>query len=157
MSALLAIDLGLKTGLALYGMEGRLIWYRSQNFGAPSRLKRAVFSLLQDLPQLQWLIVEGGGPLADLWTREAERRAIRVRRITAETWRTVLLNPREQRNGLQAKQHADTLARRVIEWSGARRPTSLRHDAAEAILIGLWGVLEAGLIKDMPPEIARGR
>lgn len=30
MSALLAVDLGVKTGLALYGQDGRLLWYRSQ-------------------------------------------------------------------------------------------------------------------------------
>ena len=31
-----------------------------------------------------------------------------------------------------------------VVWSGALGLTSLRRDAAEAILIGLWGVLEAG-------------
>jgi hypothetical protein len=33
MPVLLAIDIGVKTGLALYGHDGRLLWYRSQNFG----------------------------------------------------------------------------------------------------------------------------
>jgi hypothetical protein len=41
----------------------------------------------------------------------------------------------------------------VIEWSGAARPTSLRHDAAEAILIGLWGLLEAGWMGRLPDEL----
>jgi hypothetical protein len=50
---------------------------------------------------------------------------------------------------------AAQLARNVIEWSGARRPTSLRHDAAEAILIGLWGVLSAGWLRALPPAILR--
>ena len=36
---------------------------------------------------------------------------------------------------------------------GAAHPTSLRHDAAEAILIGLWGVLEVGWL-DEPSEVA---
>jgi hypothetical protein len=44
----------------------------------------------------------------------------------------------------------------VIEWSGITRPTSLRHDAAEAILIGLWGVLEAGWLPALPPELRAG-
>lgn len=43
---LLAVDLGLRSGLALYGRDGRLREYRSQNFGSQSRLKRAVPSVL---------------------------------------------------------------------------------------------------------------
>ena len=34
-------------------------------------------------------------------------------------------------------------------------PTSLRHDAAEAILVGLWGVLSAGWLRALPPAILR--
>jgi hypothetical protein len=56
------------------------------------------------------------------------------------------------RTGL-AKSTADDMARRVIEWCGAARPTSLRHDAAEAILIGLWGVLEAGWLDRVPESL----
>ena len=51
---------------------------------------------------------------------------------------------------MRAKRGADGVARRVIEWSNAPRPTSLRHDAAEAILIGLWGVLQARWLAAMP-------
>jgi hypothetical protein len=73
-----------------------------------------------------------------------------VRQISAETWRQQFLYPRQQRHGAQAKEYANELARRVIAWSQARRPTSLRADAAEAILIGLWGALEVGWL-DQPP------
>jgi hypothetical protein len=52
--------------------------------------------------------------------------------------------------GSRNKARADELPRRVIEWSGASRSTSLRHDAAEAILIGRWGVLEAGWLDRVP-------
>ncbi len=101
MAVLLAVDLGVKTGLALYGQDGRLLWYRSQNFGTAERLRR------------------------------------------------------EQRSGVQAKESATDLARRVIIWSGARRPTSLRDDAAEAILIGLWGTLEVGWLGHLPAAVRR--
>jgi hypothetical protein len=155
MSALLAIDLGLRTGLALYGDDGRLRWYRSQNFGTATRLRRAVHGLLGGLPEVSLLVVEGGGNLANIWAKEAERRGMAVRTISAETWRRQLLYPREQRTGAQAKLNADELARRVIDWSGAARPTSLRHDAAEAILIGLWGVLDRGWMERLPIELRR--
>ncbi len=155
MSSLLAVDLGLRTGLALFDSEGRLLWYRSQNFGTAARLRRAVHGLLGGLPELRWLILEGGGNLAEIWMREAERRQICVRRIGAETWRQALLYAREQRSGVQAKQHAADLARKIIEWSAAPRPTSLRHDAAEAIAIGFWGVLPVGLLEQIPAELRR--
>ena len=87
MPVLLAIDIGVKTGLALYRHDGRLLWYRSQNFGTAQRLRRGVRSVLDALPHLAWLVLEGGGPLADIWRREATRRHIPVRQISAEAWR----------------------------------------------------------------------
>ena len=155
MSTLLAVDLGLKTGLVLYGRDGRLRWYRSRNFGTTARLRRRVQGLFGELNDLAEVVLEGGGPLAEVWVHEAQRHGVSVRRISAEDWRRELLHPREQRNGPQAKRRAIELARRVIEWSGAPRPTSLRHDAAEAILIGLWGVLNVGWLERMPADLRR--
>jgi len=153
---LLAVDAGLRAGLARYGGDGRLVAYRSTNFGSTKRLRRGVYGVLRDLPTLEWLLVEGGGEVAEPWLREGERRGLRVRQIQAGAWRPSLLLPRERRRGSDAKAQADVLARRVIEWSGVPRPTSLRHDAAEAILIGLWGVLELGWLPDLPQEILQG-
>lgn len=153
MPSLLAIDLGLRTGFAVYGGDGTLRRYGSHNFGRAARLRRGVASVLAEPSDLEWVYIEGGGPLADIWTREAERLGIAVRVVSAETWRRALLYEREQRNGEQAKRVADTLARRVIAWSGAPRPTALRHDTAEAILIGLWGVLDAGWLERLPDEL----
>ena len=106
-------------------------------------------------PELTDLVIEGGGDLARPWTDEAQARGIGVRHITAEHWRSRFLYPREQRSGETAKARADGLARQVIDWSGAKKPTSLRHDAAEAILVGLWGVLELGWLAAMPPALNR--
>ncbi len=153
--ALLAVDLGVRTGLAVYGDDGRLRWYRSHNFGAAIRLRRAIPALLDEVPGLTRLVVEGGGHLAKPWQVEAEARSLTVRWVVAEEWRAAFFYPRERRTGEVAKHTADNLARRVIEWSGAKRPTSLRHDAAEAILIGLWGVLQAGWLSALPPALAR--
>jgi hypothetical protein len=155
MPVLLAVDIGVKTGLALYGHDGRLLWYRSQNFGTAQRLRRGVRHVLDALPHLAWLVLEGGGPLADIWRREATRRQIPVRQISAEAWRQQFLYAREQRSGTQAKERATELARRIIIWSGARRRTSLRDDAAEAILIGLWGTLDVGWLAELPEAVRR--
>ena len=155
MKSLLAVDLGLKTGLALYGEDGKLLWYRSKNFGTTTRLKRAVHSLLSEIPDAAQLIIEGGGGIAEIWEHGAGRRCIPVRRITAEEWRKTILFSRERRTGAVAKERASQLADAVIAWSGTCRRTAPRHDAAEAILIGLWGVIEQGWLGGLPPEIRR--
>lgn len=151
--SLLAVDLGLKTGLALFGDDGRLRWYRSQNYGSVARLKRGIHGVLAEVPAIAWLVAEGDRHLFELWEREAAKRGASARRVGAETWRPRMLLSRDQRTGAQAKQSADAAARRVIEWSGAPRPTSLRHDAAEAVMIGFWGVLEVGWLKAVPLEL----
>lgn len=153
MPSLLAVDLGLKTGLALFADTGRLVWYRSHNFGTTERLRRAVHGILNGIPGLAALVIEGGGNLAVVWEKEAMQRGIAVCRVDAATWRQVFLYPREQRTGVDAKRHAIEVARSIIDWSGAVRPTSLRHDAAEAILIGLWGVMHFGWLPELPVEL----
>ena len=153
--SLLAVDLGLRTGLALFGSDGRLAWYRSHNLGTPARLKRAARGILADAPGLTTLALEGGGPLADLWAREGRRQGLDVLAIHAGQWREAFLLPREQTSGAQAKRFAADMARRVIRWSKAPNPTSLRHDAAEAILTGLWAVLHLGWLDALPGELRR--
>ncbi len=150
---LLAVDMGLKSGLALYDKVDGLVWYRSHNYGAAARLKRGAHSLIKELNEqgeLECIVIEGGGVLADIWKREATRRGIRVMHIGAEKWRKWLLLPRQQRSGAGAKRSAGDLARKVIDQSKAPKPTSLKHDAAEAILIGLWGIHELGWITEQP-------
>lgn len=153
--ALMAVDLGLRTGMALYGVTGRLVWYRSHNYGTIERLKHDVPRILDATPGLTAMVVEGGGNLATVWEKEAERRAITLIRIGAEAWRMVFLFLREQKTGHDAKRHAGDLARKVIVWSDARKSTSRRHDAAEAILIGLWGVLHLKWLTELPKELQR--
>lgn len=157
MGSLLSVDLGIKTGLALYGQDGRLCWYRSRNYGSTQRLKRDIKNLLESIPDLLLLVLEGGGSLVAPWEREAVRRNVPVKLVQAEQWRPNFLYPREQLTGLKAKQYADGIARKIIAWSGLPRPTSLRHDAAEAVLIGMWAVIDAEWLKTLPDEIKRGR
>jgi len=153
MATLLAVDLGLRTGLACYTGEGRLSWYRSSHFGQPAILRQAIPGIFADCRDLHWLAIEGGGPLADLWRRAAERQGGEVLQISAEHWRRKLLLPRQQRSGPDAKRHAGELARRVIDWSQARRPTVLRHDTAEAILTGLYAVWRVGWLDEIPAPL----
>ena len=119
-------------------------------------MRTAIYGILNDVQDLGRLVVEGGGTFTDPWLREAGRRGLPGIQVQAGVWREVLLLPRDRRTGTAAKEQADALARRVIAWSGAPRPTALRHDAAEAILVGLWGVLEAGWLPELPDELRPG-
>jgi hypothetical protein len=143
----------LRSGLAAYAGDGRLRWYRSCHFANRRILKKASGSILRDIRGLTHVVLEGGGLLAVIWERHAARLGIEVVQVPAQVWRRELLLPREQRSGRQAKAVAGRVARGVIAWSGAARPTSLRHDAAEAILIGLWGVRTLGWLDSLPPGV----
>ena len=147
---LLAVDLGLKSGLAQYGSDGRLVSYRSTHFGSRDCLKRGVPGIIKSMGAIHHIVVEGDRLLGEIWQKWAIDRGAEFHVVSAETWRKRLLLPRKQTSGKAAKIEADVLARRVIDWSGAKRPTSLRHDAAEAILIGLWAVLELGWLDENP-------
>ena len=135
---LLSIDLGLRLGWAAFGDAGRLLHYGSRHFGTRAALRKAIPQMLAEYPDLATLVVEGGGELYKPWEKEAVRRGIAIRQVMSQEWREALLQPYQRKSGQKAKEAADGLARDVIERSGAKRPTSLRHDAAEAILVGVW-------------------
>lgn len=149
---LLAVDVGLHTGLALFDEQPRLLWYRSHHLPNPLKLKKMIAKLLRAPPRTTHIYLEGGGPLAELWQREAEKLAIGLRQIQAESWRNRLFYARQHVTGSQAKKEADGLARLVIDRLGGRKPTQLRHDTAEAILIGLYGLLELGWLDSWPDK-----
>lgn len=147
---LLAVDVGLHTGLAFFDETTRLHWYRSHHLANPQKLKKIIAKLLRTPPGPTHIYLEGGGQLADLWTREADKLSIAVRQIQAEQWRKRLFFPRQYPNGSRAKREAREVARRIITECGGKKPTHLRHDTAEAILIGLFGLLELGWLDCWP-------
>ncbi|MFP4471914.1 MAG: hypothetical protein ACLFPE_14615 [Bacteroidales bacterium] len=146
MDFLLSVDLGVKTGLAMFSSEGRLLWFRSQNFGNAARLRKAIPWLLNEEEDLSHLVIEGGGPLLKIWDAFLEKRNIEVIKTMADNWRHDLLLDREQRRAKSAKANAVIYARRVIEKLSDHKATSLNADAAEAIMIGLWASKKLGWI-----------
>ena len=132
----------MRTGLALYAHPGRLLWYRSRHFANLTVLGKAIRSLLKDCPALDYLVLEGHRGLADRWIQATP--GVRCLEVSAEVWRERLLIPRRRRDAGTAKRSALEEARVIIRAGGLPRPTALTHDAAEAILIGWWGVQEVG-------------
>jgi hypothetical protein len=155
MAHLLAIDLGLRAGLAVYDGQGRLVRYSARSFGTRTRLRRAAYAVLAGIEDLERVVLEGDRGLGEIWERAARRWGVEVVYVPAESWREKLLYPREQRSGADAKRFAEAMARRIIRWSGVPAPTTLRCDAAEAIVIGLWGVLESGWLATVPQQVLR--
>jgi hypothetical protein len=140
---LLAVDLGLRTGLACFN-EGALVWFRSQNMGTLTRLKKAIPVVLDECEELSLLVVEGDRHLGDLWAKLAVKRGAEVRRVSPEVWRAELMLPREMRTGAGAKLVAQRKALEIIDASACKRPrTPLVDDVAEAICIGAWAVATA--------------
>lgn len=144
MSALLAVDAGVRTGLALLDREGRLLWCRSHNLGTTARLKKAAARVLFELPLLEYLVVEGGGRVAGIWEHAAAKRALPCMVIQAQDWRADFLLPRQQVSGGMAKAAARALVASISRREGWSSPTIPDHDAAEAALIGLWGAVQLG-------------
>ncbi|MCK5805017.1 MAG: hypothetical protein KAI66_19440 [Lentisphaeria bacterium] len=106
VTGVLAVDAGLRMGLAYFGVDGRLTWYRSQHAANRSVLRRVAHTVLGELPEGVVFAIEGGGPPAEVWLAEARRRRIRTMQLPAEQWRADLLLPREQRTGAGAKKVA---------------------------------------------------
>ncbi|NCD40485.1 MAG: hypothetical protein EOL88_00175 [Bacteroidia bacterium] len=134
----LAVDLGVKTGLALFSKNGQLCWVRSGNFGSAARLKKAIPAILAPLANDGILVLEGGGDLKNSWSNAAKLQRITVVALQASDWRNDLFYSRDQRTGKQAKIHALKMAHNLIRESGIAAPKSLTDDAAEAFLIGYW-------------------
>lgn len=147
---IMAVDLGLKTGMALFAEDGRLCWARSHNFGTVTRLKKGVSTLLGQVPGLDLLVLEGGGRLASVWEKEARRRGIGVVLVSADVWRRRFFHPGQRRGKARAKLSAVEAALGIMRRSGVSPALRPRHDAAEAIMAGLWALVELGRIETGP-------
>ncbi len=72
--ALLAVDLGLRSGMALYDGSGTLRWCRSTHFANKSMLRQAVPSILRKNPEISHLVMEGDRMLDTfIWTVNGSR------------------------------------------------------------------------------------
>ncbi len=150
LSYLLAVDVGLHTGLALFSSKPELLWYRSHHLASPQKLKKMVAGLLRQPPAPTHIYLEGGGKLSYIWIKEANNLAIPVSQLQAEDWRRRFFYARQHPDRQRAKKEAEKTAREVIIQFSTRQPKSLRHDTAEAVLIGLFGLLELQWLADWP-------
>ena len=141
---LIAIDLGLKSGLAVYDQQG-LISYRATRFPSAKAIKRAAWPVLYEIDSLTHVFVEGDKDLASHWRRAAEKLSLSFQSVRPEQWREGVLLPRQRRAGSVAKRAALGRAHELIRESVAPAPkVPLTSDVAEAILIGYWATRYLG-------------
>jgi len=152
---LLAVDVGLRTAMAGFDQNGRVVFLQSRHFRSSTVLRKAVPGLLAEFSQLEHVVLEGGGELAKVWQKNLDRAGFAHSLVHADRWRKDMFYPREQRNGPIAKQAALDLFTSVISWSGLSGSFSKQDDAAEAVLCGFWWAWQAGWVADAPVELQK--
>jgi len=135
---ILAVDLGLRAGFAFLSVAGEVLWCRSQHFANRSAIGRASWGVLQSCPAAGWVVVEGERALANAWRRAALKRGLGFCRVDAGQWRAERWPQGAQRSGAWAKAQAVQEATALLRRQGRPAVQPLRHDTAEAVLIGLW-------------------
>lgn len=148
----MSVDLGVKTGIAVFSAQGMLLWYGSRNYGNKKSLRKDVPRLLHQYRPLRMLILEGGGALEEVWRREAEFRKIPVSSFHAGHWRELFFGSESLMHTERAKEKAVELALRVIHLIGVSRASVPIHHAAEAILSGLYFLYIEGRM-NFPEEL----
>jgi hypothetical protein len=153
----LAVDLGLKSGVALFGSQGRLLRYEQFHFEKDSlhdTAKRLLTEWEQDAFQygsqgeneqgqkrarVTHIAIEGAdGYMLRAWADAAT--GLSILRVTPEEWRAELLLEKERSSGSNAKAASRLVARQVVEDFGVmpRHEGKFHTDVAEAVCLGLY-------------------
>jgi predicted phosphodiesterase len=160
---LMAVDLGLRTGVSLYSNVGKLVRYEQFQFDSPDSLHIAASHLLH-----QWEIdasnsthswavtriaIEGGDPpLREAWRLAANGQRVLLQ-VKPEEWRADLLVTKEKMDGDSAKAASRLIARQIVADYGVERHDGCKFqtDMAESILLGLHVSRRLGWIARNPP------
>jgi len=85
-------------------------------------------------------VIEGSKIFGRPWFHWANKLNVPCYYVEPYIWREKFFGKKEMKSQ-EAKKRAIVYAKNIIISSGLSSPKSLNHNAAEAILIGLWGVL----------------
>ena len=157
---LLAVDLGMRAGLAWFDQAGRLIRARSTHFPDRAALKRALPGIWREVTGVSRVVLEGGGALAEIWLKSAAKQGLMVDQICAEQWRREVFTPSQNRNAHSAKNAACALAVEIARQDGCPPCQEFLDDVAEAIVFGRWYAWnsQSGLsLEPLPGEGRRGK
>jgi hypothetical protein len=126
-SVLLSVDLGLRSGFALYNSTGHLISFAHHRFDTLENLKASVLvelSTLSKLYNLNHFVLEGDAVYGSIWTSainqfaaDNEKNAVIIFIAPAE-WRDRLLTRKERKSGKDAKCASRLISRQIMWRSG---------------------------------------
>jgi hypothetical protein len=152
-SLLLAVDLGLKSGISLYSQDGILLRYEQFNFVLET-LHQEITAILNtwetetntdesatesDAWKITHVAIEGGDTsLLSTWSEALPD--ISLLRVSPEEWRSELLTKNERQSGPSAKAASRLIARQFVEDFGQMELHSGKFptDVAESILLGMY-------------------
>ena len=147
---LVAVDLGLRTGLALYSDDGRLLEYEHAIFESEEGLQASCVKLMADWEakyqshgdksyHITHVAIEG----ADVALRSVWRSIVedvlhcQMLLVKPEEWRSDLLLAKEQTSGEAAKEASRLIARQLVaDYGGMLHEGKFPTDVAEAVLLG---------------------
>lgn len=124
-SLLLAVDLGLRTGLSLFDDEGRLLRFEYFHFGSPDELRSNAERILREWEAavshssgspclISRVAVEGNdASLWPVWRDACEGRALLE--VKPDQWREDLLTFDDRRSGESAKAASRELAQSILK------------------------------------------
>ena len=149
-ATLLSVDLGLRSGFAVFDNEGKLTTAFGRHFESQSNIETSINQVLVDVTRnysITHYVLEGDNVLQQAW-REAiasftgtDRETVEIISVSPAEWRAQMLVKRETDSGSSAKAAARLIARQIMWRAGLvdEYPTQpMDTDVAEAILIGYY-------------------
>jgi len=167
---LLAIDLGLRTGISLFNDRGELLRYDFIHLSDVDELYEHAARLMMEWEdaanadceetgerwQITCIALEGAEPSHyEAWTEAAMDTDLEIPEIISirpDEWRSEFLVSKEQISGKKAKEAARLIARQVVSDYGVmdEHVGRFKTDAAESIVMGLFVARRLGWVKREP-------
>jgi hypothetical protein len=172
---LVAVDLGLRTGLALYSEEGRLLEYQNAIYGSAEELRVGCLALLAEWEakyqqavdeddevisyRISHVALEGADvALKALWRDMIHDHLndAHILLVKPEEWRADLLLSKEKASGEAAKEASRLIARQLVaDYGGRLHKGKFPTDVAEAVLLGYHVSRRLGWLVRKEPSVRR--
>ena len=167
---LLAVDLGLKSGVALFGRDGTLLRYEQFHFEKKSLVEAAKHlvesweSTVNEVDEeegglphrITHIALEGAnGYMLQAWADA--RSDLSILRVPPEEWRADLLLAKERTSGSNAKAASRLIARQIVDDFGvmSNHQGKFTTDVAEAVCMGFYVGRKLGWIEEREPAVRR--
>lgn len=154
---LMAIDLGLNTGISLFSHDGRLLKYTQHSSASPEALRDDMSALMNDWETwannqasnqtITRVAVEGADVvLRNIWRDLADDKFLLF--VKPEQWRSELLIDKEKTSRTNLKSAARAIAKQIIADYGTDGPHQgkIQTDVADSVCTGFYVARRLGWI-----------